>query len=47
MVAELDFESIYKTYPRKVGKSAVSKICRRTIKTLEDLDLLTKAIANY
>lgn len=42
-----DFTPIYQKYPRKVGKTLGLKICKRSIKTQEDYDLLMKAVTRY
>jgi hypothetical protein len=38
---------VYRLYPRKEGKSAGMKICRREIRTLEDLAQLERAVRSY
>jgi hypothetical protein len=42
-----DFESLYKKYPRKVGKERGLKICALQIKTQKDFDDLSLAIDRY
>lgn len=46
-VSKFDFESLYKKYPRKEGKSRGLKICKTQIKTREDYEKLSQAIDNY
>lgn len=43
----LDFESLYKLYPRKRGKTLGLEKCKRTIKTEKDYLDLKLAITNY
>ena len=43
----MDFESIYKKYPRKMGKQRGMEKCRSQIKTMEDLQKLERAVDNY
>ena len=42
-----DFDSLYKKYPRKEGKSRGMITCKSQIKTLEDFNLLSNAIDRY
>lgn len=42
-----DFASVYKIFPRKVGKEAGFKILKRSIKTQSEFDDLLKAVARY
>lgn len=42
-----DFESIYKSYPKKEGKKRGLVSCRSQIKTQSDYDRLKKSINNY
>lgn len=42
-----DFDSLYKKYPLKKGKTRGIAACKREIKTPEDFSLLGKAIENY
>lgn len=44
---KFDFESVYKGYPLKVGKTKGLKICEREIRTQEDFTALGQAIARY
>lgn len=44
---KFDFESIYKKYPKKEGKSRGFKILKVQIKTKEDYENIIKAIDNY
>lgn len=43
----LDFESLYKKYPLKKGKTRGMKLCQREIKSEADFQLLSQAIDNY
>lgn len=45
--SKFEFETLYKKFPRKEGKSRGLKICHVQIKTLDDFELLKKAIDNY
>ena len=47
LIADFDFEAVYKNYPRKVGKEKGIKSLKASIKTTEDFDALSKAILNY
>lgn len=42
-----DFETLYKSYPRKEGKAVGLKKCKVEIKTPADFELLKKAIQSY
>lgn len=42
-----DFEAIYASYPRKLGKSKGMKLCAKQIKTKEDYEQLQVAVKNY
>jgi len=42
-----DFEEVYKSFPRKVGKSKGLEICRKKIGTESDFLDLKKAVDNY
>src|SRR3990167_5122110 len=42
-----DFLEVYKLYPRKCGKHAGIKTCLSTIKTIEELHELRKAVLIY
>lgn len=43
----LDFDALYKIYPRKEGKKRGIEICKRQIKTQDDYNKLELAIKNY
>lgn len=43
----IDFDSLYKEYPRKEGKSRGMMICKAQVKTQEDFLLLKQAIFRY
>lgn len=43
----LDFEALYRAYPRKRGKTLGLEKCKRTIKTEKDYLDLKVAIENY
>jgi len=45
-VADSEFQKVYENYPKKAGKAAGMKLCRRTV-TDADLPALATAIANY
>lgn len=42
-----DFESVYRDYPRKVGKAKGLKICKAQIRTEEDFEALKLAVEHY
>lgn len=42
-----NLEPVYAAYPRKEGKSRGIGIAKRSIRTPEELELLSKAVANY
>lgn len=42
-----DFESVYNSYPKKVGKSKGLKICKTQIKTTDDYQNLISAVSSY
>lgn len=44
---DFDFESIYKSFPRKLGKTSGIKWLKAHIKTLEKYSLLAQAVDNY
>ncbi len=44
---KFDFDSIYKKYPRKMGKTAGIKKCGTEIKTEEDFAALSSAVDKY
>lgn len=43
----LDFEKVYKSYPRKLGKTEGIKKCQKEIKNQKDYELLLIAIQKY
>lgn len=43
----LNFEPIYKNFPRKEGKQAGIQKCKAQIKSQEDFELLSKAVDRY
>jgi hypothetical protein len=43
----LNFEALYKKYPRKEGKSKGLAVCKKRIKTIQQYDDLTSAIDRY
>ena len=45
--ADYDFEALYQTYPKKIGKAKAFGVLKNTIKTKEDYDALALAITNY
>jgi len=45
--SKFDFESLYKKYPRKIGKSQGLTKCKRLVKTEMDFILLEKAILRF
>lgn len=45
--ADLDFESIYRLYPRKSGKTEGLKKCRKMIRTQQDYDNLKLALKKF
>lgn len=46
-VGKFDFETLYKNYPRREGKTGGIKIAKREIKSPEDFEALSKAIDRY
>lgn len=44
---DFDFESVYRRYPKKIGKSKGIKKLATEIKTLEDFEKLIVAVENY
>lgn len=47
IAADLDFEMLYRAYPRKIGKAKAFGVLKKTIKTKDDYDALALAITNY
>ena len=47
MINDFDFENIYSSYPRKIGKQKGLEKCKRDIKTQFDFDNLNQAVKNY
>jgi hypothetical protein len=47
MSFEADFELIYSNYPSKVGKKAAIRHFNASVKTLDDLQDIEKALNNY
>lgn len=47
MIPESVLEEVYKTYPRKLGKSPGLKKAKKEIKKTSDLENLKTAIQNY
>ncbi len=43
----LDFDLIYKKYPRKEGKGPGMQLAKKEISTMEDFDLLNTAVERY
>ncbi len=43
----LDFEKLYESYPRKIGKKIGIERCKRFIKSQKEYSDLIKAIENY
>jgi hypothetical protein len=44
---ELDFDAVYAKYPRKIGKNSGLQKLKRDVKTVEDYELLLRAVENY
>jgi hypothetical protein len=47
LAAVFDFDSVYREYPLKKGKTPGLKICKRQIKTQADFDVLLRAVRKY
>ncbi len=47
LAAVFDFDSVYKKYPKKVGKAGGEKVFRRDIRSAEDYAALNIAVENY
>jgi hypothetical protein len=45
--SKFDLESLYASYPRKIGKKKGIEKLRLLVKTQQDFDLIKKAISNY
>lgn len=45
--SRFDFESVYQSYPRKMGKGKGLARCKAQVKTPEDFDALNAAVRNY